>query len=250
MDEPALATAPSPLSIDTVCYRITSDSPFDIGVSLPLGEALRRAVMGRARTMFGEQNIPWQLSGHDAPPQNRHDHAFYLPEDRDGDGIIDHFLVHIGGGLDNRIEAVLDSLGYILPGAGRPRLIVARETETSRQNTAPLLRPSRIWRSITPYLHPWFRKKKFDVADQLRRECRARGLPEPARITWPDSIERGGRIWRSHHFRRRREKQVSRQPDRRGQFVELHFDQPLAGPLALGYACHYGLGLFEPVRID
>lgn len=234
----------------SISYRITSDSAFEIGATLLLGEAFRRAVMGHARKLLGADCIPWQLSGHDVPPQNRHEHAFYLPEDRDGDGIIDHFLVHIGGGLDERLEAVLDSLGYILPGARRPRLTVVRETGTSRQNAAPLLRPSRVWRSVTPYLHPWFRKKKFDVADQVRRECRARGLPEPSRITWPESIERGGRTWRLHHFQRRREKQVSRQPDRRGQFVELHFDQTLAGPLALGYACHYGLGLFEPVQID
>ena len=252
MDDQALAiTTPSILS-DTVSYRITSDSTFDIGASLPLGEAFRRAVMGRARTMLGAQNIPWQLSGHDVPPQNRHDHAFYLPEDRDGDGLLDHFIVRIGAGIDGATTSVLDALGYILAAPRHPRITVERETAASHamHGGAPLLQTARIWRSVTPYLHPWFLKKKFTVADQLRRECRARGLPEPTGITLLDSIERHGRSWRLHHFQRRREKQAARQPDRRGQFVELHFDQPVAGPLALGYACHYGLGLFEPARID
>jgi CRISPR-associated protein Csb2 len=39
-----------------------------------------------------------------------------------------------------------------------------------------------------------------------------------------------------------------RQPDALGRFVELTFEDPLAGPLALGFGCHFGLGLFTPVK--
>ena len=28
----------------------------------------------------------------------------------------------------------------------------------------------------------------------------------------------------------------------------IKFDQPVRGPIALGFACHYGLGLFVPVK--
>jgi len=247
MEDQALAVIDPSVSTHTISYRITSEHAFTIGASLSLGEALRRAVMGRARSMLGARNIPWTLSGHDVPPRNRHDHAFYLPEDRDRDGRLDHFLVHVGAGVDEVAAAVLDALDYILSAPRQPRIVVERETAA---NAAPLLQAARVWRSATPYLHPWHLKKKFTVADQLRRECRIRGLPEPVNILPLDSIQRGGKSWRPHQFQRRREKQTTRQPDRRGQFIELHFEQPVAGPLALGYACHYGLGLFEPARID
>jgi len=29
--------------------------------------------------------------------------------------------------------------------------------------------------------------------------------------------------------------------------IELRFAQPVRGPIALGFACHFGLGLFVPV---
>ena len=28
--------------------------------------------------------------------------------------------------------------------------------------------------------------------------------------------------------------------------IELRFAQPVRGPVALGFACHFGLGLFAP----
>ena len=38
------------------------------------------------------------------------------------------------------------------------------------------------------------------------------------------------------------------QPDTRGSFWRLSFPTPIDGPLALGFGCHYGLGLFR--RLD
>ncbi len=32
---------------------------------------------------------------------------------------------------------------------------------------------------MTPNLHPWRLKKKFSVENQIKKECRVRGLPEP-----------------------------------------------------------------------
>ncbi len=53
------------------------------------------------------------------------------------------------------------------------------------------------------------------------------------------------------HFHRFREKRGLRQPDRHGSFWRLRFAEPvdpkMHGPLALGFACHFGLGLFRPV---
>jgi hypothetical protein len=38
------------------------------------------------------------------------------------------------------------------------------------------------------------------------------------------------------------------QPDTLGTFLRLKFTDPLSGPLALGFGCHYGLGLFTSIE--
>jgi CRISPR-associated protein Csb2 len=48
------------------------------------------------------------------------------------------------------------------------------------------------------------------------------------------------------HFHRFRSKRGLRQPDVHGSMIEIAFARPVAGPLALGFGCHYGLGMFAP----
>ena len=107
-----------------------------------------------------------------------------------------------------------------------------------------LLGHARVWESCTPYLHPWFRKKHFGVSQQVERECHLRGLPALESIdVLPDL-----RSPRVLDFRRFRSKAGLTQPDRHGCRLRLTFSEPLSGPLALGFACHFGLGLFSPVE--
>ena len=47
-------------------------------------------------------------------------------------------------------------------------------------------------------------------------------------------------------FHRFRSKRGLTQPDTRGSFWRLTFAAPVSGPLALGFGCHFGLGLFRP----
>jgi CRISPR-associated protein Csb2 len=102
------------------------------------------------------------------------------------------------------------------------------------------------WSPATPYLHPWHAKRNFGVDDQIRRECAERGLPDPIEIRSIDSIEMRRRERRAIHFHRFRSKRGLRQPDRRGTLVRIRFPEPIEGPHALGFACHYGLGMFRP----
>lgn len=46
---------------------------------------------------------------------------------------------------------------------------------------------------MTPYLHSWFLKKNFTVEDQIRKECRLRGLSEPVKFERLESIQIKGR---------------------------------------------------------
>ncbi|HET8700185.1 MAG TPA: type I-U CRISPR-associated protein Csb2 [Nitrococcus sp.] len=234
--------APLPERVTTARLALAGKPLPQIEDTLRIGETIRDAVISRADpTRFGK--APPVLTGHSLPGNNAHGHAFYLPEDLDKDGYIDHILIHAVMGLDSDALAAL---------ANVERLWLDRRGEwqvmlESWGDPTTLLKPSRRWISATPYLHPWHAKKRFTPADQIRRECRQRGLEEPEVLERPD-IEIKGRRRRPVHFHRFRSKRGLRQPDRIGRFYELIFPAPVLGPIALGFACHFGLGLFRPAN--
>lgn len=210
-----------------------------------IGELVRRAVMSRAADRLGKESIPSVFSGHDLPEGNRHQHAFFLPFDADDDGRLDRVLIHVPAGFDKEPRRVIEDLRRIWqPGGGEWRLIL--EDIGDRKVAWPLCDSSSAWVSVTPYLHPWHVKKRFTVEDQLRRECRERGVPEPLAVEHLDSIPVGPRHRRAVHFHRFRSKRGLAQPDTHGCFLRLIFPESVQGPIALGFGCHFGLGMFKP----
>jgi CRISPR-associated protein Csb2 len=212
-----------------------------------VGEWLRMGLMGKAKRILGENNIPRVLSGHEMPEENKHDHAFYLPEDVDGDGHIDHITVYARSGFDRDTLRVLKEMTRLWNQKGQEWKLILEDYGPHERLKAysPLLAESATWASVTPYLHPWFQKKNFTVADQIKKECRIRSLPEPVKIERLESICINGRERKPIHFHRFRNKRGLTQPDTHGSFWKLTFPQPVYGPLALGFGCHYGLGMFK-----
>ncbi|MEX1993629.1 MAG: type I-U CRISPR-associated protein Csb2, partial [Steroidobacteraceae bacterium] len=223
-----------------------------------IGEALRAAAMGRAERLLGPDALPTMLSGHDLGEHNRHAHAFWLPDPNER-GEIEHVLVHAPGGLSPEAMRVLTTLQQLKRGEGEPlRLMLEGFGAASLfDRVTPLTGESAVWRSVTPYLHPWHLKKPemrtpqataAAILGQLRREWHERGtgLPEIRDIRELPSVQHGGRALRPLHFHRFRRKSGLAQPDTLGRLIELRFAQPIRGPLALGFACHFGLGLFTP----
>ena len=154
---------------------------------------------------------------------------------------------------------VLTTLQQIERGEGEPlRLMLEGFGPASLFDRVTLLTgESGVWRSVTPYLHPWHLKKPAmrtqeattaAILGQLRREWHGRGmgLPEIMDIRGLLSVQHGGRALRPLHFHRFRRKSGLVQPDTLGRLIELRFAQPVQGPIALGFACHFGLGLFVP----
>jgi CRISPR-associated protein Csb2 len=214
--------------------------------SLRIGELMRMAVMSQAKRVFGEGNIPAVFSGHDMPKDNRHRHAFYLPWDSNGDGRLDRLLLHIPDGMGAKQQRVLEKLDRIWSRDGNEWRL-ALESLGGIEAGGALMQKSTVWRSVTPYLHPWHVKKRFSVEDQIRRECRERGLSEPIVLELLDEVDVGSnRKRRPIHFHRSRNRRGLTQPDRLGSFWCLTFPEPVFGPLALGFGCHFGLGLFRP----
>lgn len=228
-----------------------------------VGEALRRAAMGVARRMLGADALPPELSGHDLDAGNRHRHALWLPEDggepAQRDGIIDHALVHAPQGFGRDAIRVLTALQSIRLGEGEPVRLMLEGIGSSERfsGVSAYAHSATVWRSVTPYLHPWHLKKPEQrtpaallaaIAAQLNREWALRGeaLPVIEAVSVLPDIEAGGRRLMPLHFHRFRQKRGLTQPDTLGRLLELRFSEPVRGPLALGFGCHFGLGLFAP----
>lgn len=213
--------------------------------ALRIGELMRMALMSRAKQVFGEDSIPSVFSGHSLPKGNRHRHAFYLPWDANGDGFIDHLLLHTPDGMDEEQQRVVAQLNRLWSRDGGEWGLVL-ESLGHIEAGGLLTRKSTRWQSITPYLHPWHVKKRFSIEDQLRRECRERGLPEPMILEPFNEVDVGHQKRRPIHFQRYRNRRGLNQPDRLGSLWRLTFPEPVRGPMALGFGCHFGLGLFAP----
>ena len=233
----------------TTARLILSGRPLpQIEDAVRIGELVRLAAISSAgRQSKVEGDIPSVLSGHAMGAHNRHEHAFYLPEDANNDGRIDHIVVHTEQGFDSQALAALGQIRRIWRDQGREWHITI-ESYGSPDDfiDQKYMTMSKVWVSVTPYLYPWYRKKGFDTADQILRECRERGLPvlvaEPI-----ETIIVHGRERRPVHFHRFRGKRGLRQPDTRGSFWRLTFAEPCRGPIALGFGCHFGLGVFQAV---
>jgi CRISPR-associated protein Csb2 len=246
------------LSITTARYVVYGKPLPRIENAVRIGEALRSAAMGKARQVLGPNQIPSELSGHEVGKDNRHAHAFWLPEANEH-GEIEHILVHAPGGLSLAALRVLAALTYIGQREGEALRLMLEGTEeaASLGRLSTLAGEAAVWRSRTPYLHPWHLKKPQvrspealheAIRAQVRREWRGRDQASPDVVDVREliSVNVGGRELRPVHFHRFRRKRGLSQPDTLGRFIEVHFAAPVRGPLALGFACHFGLGLFAP----
>jgi CRISPR-associated protein Csb2 len=239
-------------------YRLGANRRLPIEKTVFIADVLRRALMAGGYP-------PQEFSGHDADGPLRadpaHAHAFFLPEDADGDGLIDHLTVYCRRGFSDNARDRLYGLKRLWWNGGRGSAS-SGEVDVSLEAIAPpeaipglvpLVAPSCIWRSVTPYFMPRFRKRSdadldraILVRDQVRREWRLRfpdaPLPEVKLLDASDRIN--GR--RQIDFIRSDRDLVA--PDRRGSLVRLQFPAPVTGPIVLGRSAHFGLGLFVAER--
>ncbi len=245
---------PSPTRVTTTRFLLLGKPLPRVEDSLRIGELMRLTVMSAfGKNDAGEHQAPPLFSGHDLPDNNPHQHAFYLPYDSTGDGRLDRVVLHVPAGFDKEAQRVVGELSRRKKGklwqrnGGEWRLLL--EGMGNLQVGGELTATNRRWVSATPYLHPWHTKKNFNVADQIRRECEKRGLPAITDLKPLKSIKIAGRNRRPIDFHRfRSSRRNLNQPDRKGGFWEITFAAPVDGPLALGFACHFGLGLFQPDR--
>ena len=239
--------------------------------AVKLGELMRRAALAQFGWRKDEgtgrsiPNAPWQISGRGADGRPivdpAHPHAFWLPEDADSDGWIDHISVYIESGIDDEVRFRLDRITrlWLAPrqrsSSDEPDPATVKEWRLALEGfgrPADFAGSSRIfekassWRSMTPFLAAGHLKASGYPGEVLRL-LRRRGLDaDGVEVEELKSIAVGGTERRTLHFHRFRSQGGERQPDAAGAFLRIVFPQPITGPLAIGFGSHFGLGLFTP----
>lgn len=243
--------------------------------TIRVGELMRLAALSRfgwRREDSSSRRIPkapWQISGRDSggrPLRDpAHRHAFWLPEDADSDGLIDHVSVFIPDGIDRDVQAKLDRITRLwverkqraddeaVDVAGTEEWRLALEgfgNPSDFADGAPIFGRSTRWRSVTPFLAAGHLKADRH-AGEFRRLVRRIGMDREfdfdaamVYVRELPKIDIGGSTRHALHFHRFRSRGGEKQHDTRGALLQVTFPVPVDGPVAMGYGSHFGLGLF------
>lgn len=247
-----------------------------VGKPLPLardalivGERMRMTLMSKSRNADGLPLPTFSGKAADGSPlRDNHAHAFCLPQDDDRDGFLERVLVYRPDGFaSSDLRAIEKARKLWWPGQPDLELVLvglgAREDYGGNDVQAGQFRSlaeSRRWVSFTPFIlgrHPkrcrgGAKKLRPDGTwvdgpeDQLRRECELRGLPHPDRIEPVEGLRLADHTVRWLEFHRKH-KGGGGPTSPFGYGFRVTFPEPVRGPLALGYGCHFGLGQFVPV---
>lgn len=152
-------------------------------------------------------------------------------------------------GLAQFVGAAIQEARYVVvPGVGRLYLRSPAPADAYRRTLdwSRYAESSRVWRSATPVIHSRWRKRGGEgLLEQVAADCRFVGLPDPESVAvlrgagFPGGAGRaitGERVpkdWRG----------LLGGPS---SHLEISFAGPVAGPVLLGRARHFGLGLMIP----
>lgn len=234
----ALSSSVLPLVTDAMPFAETARFALS---QCRAGSSYSPALMGKTR---------------DGVPLQGHEHAHFFVTDEDGDGRLDHLTVYAPCGFNRDDVEALGQLPSVKRYKNLPnvRTVLLGLGETEDFKDAPLFQKEKRWRSVTPFSLPRFANRgggkpprPRDLPEaQLMRELRNRGLPEPVRIERVDGYKTDKRPqfrWLEFHTRRLR-----KETEGHGLAgFEIEFAEEIKGPIAVGFGCHFGLGLFMPV---
>lgn len=201
-------------------------------------------------------------------PLEGHQHAYILPESYGTRGQITHFTVYAEMGFDANARRALEGvrrlwgrkghdLQLVLVGIGTPSDFAGWNT---RAGACPILLESRVWRSRTPFVATRYIRRSRNGKPQRDENGLIVGSPEhdlrrllalqdltPSIIEEIDSTNLGKNT-RWLEFKTNRIKKGGRRPPNSGTGYQITFDEPVQGPIAIGYGAHLGLGQFLPVK--
>jgi CRISPR-associated protein Csb2 len=244
----------------TVARFVLSSNVLPLATSaMPFAETARFAVsQNRAGNSFSKAFIgkEWNEDLQKWQPLKGHEHAHFFATDEDRDGHLDHLTIYAPCGFN---PDDLEALGQIRS-VKRPKnlpstkLVLIGLGKKEDFQKIPIFKKSKTWRSVTPFSLPNFPNRgggkpprpKDLPEGQLIKELKSRDLPAPVRIERIDGYETEKRPmmrWLEFHAERLRK-------DMRGKGLygfEIEFEKEVEGVIAVGFGCHFGLGLFLPV---
>jgi len=266
--------------VEAMLLSLTNDSRNDHALppvtrTLPQAELLHSALVGTAAKKVGKGIVPPVLTGRDERGQPRggpHEHVHVNPLDLDGDGHLDHILVWAKMGLDVDAQAAVRAVRKTYSKDTKEPLRLAVSALGSPQdleklhgsygaNISELVGYSTCWASLTPFVAPRYAKTRGrnTLEGQVRAELQSQDFPDPvavqvvppAQSASADKTGRAERNWsRFRHFKVSRDsrRKKPQPPAPIGYAVEIEFENPVSGPIALGYGSHFGLGLFRTMK--
>ena len=122
---------------------------------------------------------------------------------------------------------------------------------------APMLGPSRVWESSTPFVRPLnrhFRRPngKLRAAETTEASCKRLVHKvwgaEPSHVELIDENTPWVKLHETAEMRREKKRSGDRSPHTGpGYRLRVTFDEPFRGPMIIGDSAHFGMGLFRAV---
>ena len=196
----------------------------------------------------------------DSSPLQGHRHCYIFCESTTHRGTINSLTLYAPMGFDSNARTALERLRLrkVWGHGGHDLQMIL--LGVGERDQCPLFAEAPEWRSVTPFVSTRHAKIHHDgrpkldesglpigsAEHDLRRLIREAGLPEPIQITAMKVGQLGGKPVNWLSFQRTRKHGDGRHAGQVGHGFQILFPQPVRGPLAFGYACHMGLGLFLP----
>lgn len=251
-----------PVMLPTVArYCVASAAPPSLREAVSVAERVHTSLVARSDGLpvFSGKNQGDVLAGHG--------HVHIFCEANAGRGI-SHITLYAPMGFDEAAQRALGGLREVWGRGGHELLLVLLGVGqpsdfaglNQRAGQCPLFAESRVWVSRTPFVptrHPKSSRGGEPRLDELglhiggaehdlRRLLAEAGFPEPVAVSPVPSTSLGGHRTSWLDFRTERARGDGRRGMTHGRGFRLEFDQPVRGPIALGYGSHFGLGLFVP----
>lgn len=243
---------PGEVSVEPTVVWLGFDRPVIARRARLVAETLRAAVIDRASGIVGDDAVPWQIHGHDVPEDVARPYHLVrylsLPDVgyRHSDGAVRGAAIWVPPGAAEAAEVVraavfgmsrLHRPGWfdvgVHPHGGEPR---PWTTNPQRWRQS-----SRGFQSVLPVVHDRGTKKAPSLAE-VARWFRHAGHPEPVQVRVSPVPTAPGAVWL-----RPVEVHGTGKTRHPYSWLEVSFDDPVPGPLCIGRARNFGLGLLAPV---
>jgi CRISPR-associated protein Csb2 len=244
-------------------FALVSKVPPAITQSLSLAERFHQAL---CKHLEGQGNSP-ALTGVDdhGTPLTGNTHVYFLPE-CDNHGYVTHMTLHAPLGFDDTACRVFGRLRKVwgMEGFDVNVVLLATGQEEDFVDASPYFKKSKVWTSLTPYVPvrhakttnsgtPKIDLKKHVQIGSPEHDCWrlldlvALDLLVVTVTALGPRITNGLRNTPCLDFQRQRKTGGGTRAGNRGHALRIEFKEAVSLPIGLGYAAHFGLGLFVPV---